>query len=180
MSFSFHPDANFVLATELSFARDINIINEYFQSRGIVHLIDHNIEYYPLYYLFFLLTRFASYPLSESQIIYAQIRKNGTLEQKQLIDSIFDVKITPKILQLVKNPILLGASPGWQRIGRDYLQFLDPQHGPTDEELIILAQRFGVSPSGISQFDSREAWRLDLENTIQYFQNSSNESSSRG
>jgi len=186
--FPMHPDANFRLATELTIDRKQDLIDEYFRSRGIAHLVGHDIEYYPIYYLFFLLTRFASYPFNAGQIALIQIRKTGSVEQRQLVDSIIDSEITPEVIQLVLNPVLPGALPGWTRLGKDYLHFLhpvvpqgvdytDPDKEKvikilsdwTDQQIVELCREKSLEISDLSQFESRNAWIIDVLNTLNRF-----------
>jgi hypothetical protein len=111
-------------------------LRRYLKDRGIFHLLNHPFGYYPIYYLFFLLTRFASYPFSEAQI---QLAKRRLSTQKDspaqvFIDSIFQYEIynIPQVLTLIDSIQTQGPGPvgalfgtsydDWYRWGNEYLQ----------------------------------------------------------
>lgn len=110
-------------------------LRRYLSERGVVHLKDHPFGYYPLYYLFFLLTRFASYPFSDFQLQLAQRRlqtSHGS-PARLFIDTIFDYDISnpAPILQIVdaiiaNGPLSVASQLGtdssdWVRWGDEYI-----------------------------------------------------------
>lgn len=111
-------------------------IREYFRKRGVIHLQDHNLNYYPAYYLFFLMTRFASYPFTQAQLYLVERRGRTTFQspEQQFIDAVFDYEVyePAKLLQLIdriqtEGPVAVGAQFGtthqdWVRWGDEYLQ----------------------------------------------------------
>lgn len=86
--FPMNPSANPFLASDLVIERNGKKIRNYLNENGIFNITE--FEYYPDYYLFFLLTRFYSYPYSEVQIQLAKQRYNANSFQKRFIDSIFE------------------------------------------------------------------------------------------
>lgn len=86
--FPMNASANPFLASDLVIESNGKKIRSYLNENGIFNITE--FEYYPDYYLFFLLTRFYSYPYSEVQIQLAKQRYNANSFQKRFIDSIFE------------------------------------------------------------------------------------------
>lgn len=113
-------------------------LRKYLKDRGIFHLVNHPFGYYPIYHLFFLLTRFASYPFSEAQIQLANRRLSTEKDSPAqiFIDSIFQYEIynIPQVLALIdsiqsQGPLVSASLFGtqhddWVRWGNEYLQNL--------------------------------------------------------
>jgi hypothetical protein len=189
--FPLHPSANFFLAIDLALYRDPHRIEQYFVDCGIPHLAGHPLEYYPSYYLLFLLTRFASYPFSQDQLILIQLRVNGTDSQKQVIDSIFDLPLTQETLSLVTTMNLPGAAPGWEKFASEYIRFFLPRQiegvdylqndintvlaiiiNWTDQQILALAQEKNLEIPTLTESDSREAWVYEVINMLRRFRRS--------
>ncbi len=190
--FPMHPSANIILAADLTVHRNVNNIRKYFSSRGINHLNNQSLDYYPEYYLFFLLTRFASYPFSEDQITLIQLRKENK-EKRHLIDSVFEVRLTSEILRLITMPLeestrLVQGQPGWTKFGNEYLRFLHPGQTEgfdyqetdlntilemipnwTDQQIIALCRSKNLSIPTLDQFSSRIDWITDVLSTLRRF-----------
>uniref|UniRef100_A0A6C0IWS9 Uncharacterized protein n=1 Tax=viral metagenome TaxID=1070528 RepID=A0A6C0IWS9_9ZZZZ len=133
-------------------------ISRYFADRGVTHLIDHPYSYYPVYHLFFLMTRYASYPMNQEQLLLANRRRTapfGSPEQI-FIDAIFDYEIhdIDRLLQLIDRIALEGPGPvgrefktnhhDWYRWGDEYLQNADVVPIPVDnfaEPVYLLSQK---------------------------------------
>lgn len=110
-------------------------LRRYLRERGITHLDDHPFDYYPLYYLFFLLTRFASYPFSQEQLVLVRERAETVHQSpaRVFIDAIFDSEIgdVDEVLDIVhtiqtKGPLAAGKAfnthyEDWYRWGSEYL-----------------------------------------------------------
>lgn len=187
--FPYHPSANFVIAIDIAIHRDR--IFEYLHERGITHLDGHNFEYYPRYYLFFILTRFASYPLNSGQVILAQLRANGSKSQKEIIDSVFELELTVDILNLVTLKIMPpGAAPGWESKAKEYLRFFEVRTNPdlnynyisntpsevlktflnwTDQEIIDLCISKKLEIPKLNDYSTRKAWIMDIINLLRTY-----------
>ena len=110
-------------------------IRKYLANRGITHLVDHSLKYYPIYYLFFLLTRLASYPLNQEQIQLSTRRSRTYFQSPEriFIDAIFQYNIynIDEVLQIIdqiaqQGPesagMLFGTqNPDWVRWADEYL-----------------------------------------------------------
>lgn len=100
--FPMNSSANPFLASDLVINGNIKKIKAYLYSNGIFDISE--FEYYPDYYLFFLLTRFYSYPYSEVQIELARKRHDADVFQQRFIDAIFErddaVKYTDILFQV--------------------------------------------------------------------------------
>jgi hypothetical protein len=111
-------------------------LRKYLLDRGIFHLNDHPFGYYPIYQLFFLLTRFASYPLNENQVKLANRRlqtQYGSPE-RVFIDAIFQYEIynMDQVFQIIdqitsQGSIAAGAYFGtknkdWVNWANEYLE----------------------------------------------------------
>ncbi len=133
--FPCNPESNIFRAATLAIdyvkiGETGDAIKKYLDEIGIEHLDQFSLDIYPVYYLFFLLTRFFSFPLSETQIQFAQERSlavKATEGQKKtrLIDAIFDdpdISITflywsdEEYKEYLKTPF-----DDWQKWTLDYL-----------------------------------------------------------
>ncbi len=97
--FPMNPSANMFLASDLAIERNPQKIKQYLHSNGIFNITQ--FDYYPDYYLFFLLTRFYSYPYTPIQLQLAEERNNATEFQKRAIDSIFENKDALQYLEAI-------------------------------------------------------------------------------
>lgn len=110
-------------------------LRRYLEERDVVHLLNHSFGYYPIYYLFFLLTRFASYPLNEEQIQLAKrrLQTQRNSPERIFIDAIFHYQIynISQVLEIIdliatQGPQSAGAlfetnSPDWVQWANEYL-----------------------------------------------------------
>lgn len=113
-------------------------LRRYLEDLDIISLKDHSFGYYPIYELFFLLTRFASYPLSQAQIRLAHLRNQTVFDSpaRRFIDAIFHLQITDleSVLTLVERiqnegPESVGLElgtpfPDWVNWADEYLQLI--------------------------------------------------------
>ncbi len=104
--FPMNSSANPFIASDLVVERDTNMIIEYLQSNGIDYLTE--FDYYPDYYLYFLLTRFYSYPYSTTQLQYARYRKDANEIQKRFIDNVFEIEAIKYVEILMKPNSIYG------------------------------------------------------------------------
>lgn len=110
-------------------------LRKYLTERGVTHLAEHNFNLYPLYFLFFLLTRFVSYPMSQEQILLSnrRILTQRKSPERIFIDSIFhypinDISYVLNIIDQIATlgPIKAGElfqtdNPYWVHWGNEYL-----------------------------------------------------------
>ena len=110
-------------------------LRRYLASLGVTHLQDVFFSNYPLYFLFFLLTRFVSYPMSEEQIQLSNRRAQTERKSPEriFIDSIFHYPINniAEVLNIVdqikiSGPKIAGKrfqtdNPYWVHWGNEYL-----------------------------------------------------------
>lgn len=113
---------------------DSTSIKSYLGRIGASHLVNLSLDYYPIYYLFFYLTRLASYPFNNDQIWLVEKRNLTTLgsHARYFIDSIFEIPLTEKSRQLVEllvegkiqeaGDLVLSSDPAWTRWGDEYLR----------------------------------------------------------
>ena len=98
-------------------------LRNYLAIRGAVHLQDVSFATYPLYFLFFLLTRFASYPMSEEQIQLSNRRSRTERKSPEriFIDSIFHYPISniTEVLSIVDQIATLGPKIAGKRFNTD-------------------------------------------------------------
>ena len=118
--FPAHPDANIYLAAALTIDENEREIAEYLRQRNVV-FPNTNWNYYPKYYLYFMLTRFYSYPLSPYQCQLAEIRAQQP-EKRIFVDAVFDIS-EPAMQQL-----LMRFLNSWEEIPT-----LFETYGPSDE-----------------------------------------------
>lgn len=134
-------------------------IRDYFRERGVSHLLDHSLDYYPPYYLFFLMTRYAAYPFSEAQIILAQERNKSQFDSPDriFIDTIFEYEIAYiqsaiQVIELLRAGQIVEAgrhfgtsNPQWYRWGNEYLLQMNSTAlsiGNIQERLTTLVPKF--------------------------------------
>jgi len=107
-------------------------IREYLKNCGAYHLENHSFGYYPIYYLFFLLTRFASYPMSENQLLLAD-RRNKTINgspESIFIDAIFeyeiyDIKQVMDIIDQIATEGTVVAGKQFETNNLDWIKWAD-------------------------------------------------------
>jgi len=119
-------------------------LRKYLGDRGIRSLEQHSFGYYPLYELFFLLTRFASPPLNEAQVQLAQ-RRNSTQwnsPERRFIDAIFHLHIynLSRTLELInriaeEGPETVGSVFGttysdWVNWANEYVELEEVESQP--------------------------------------------------
>lgn len=111
-------------------------ISRYFSDRGVTHLIDHPYSGYPVYQLFFLMTRYASRPMTQAQLLLADRRRTTAFDSPEqvFIDAVFDYEVyqVDRLLRLVdrlaqEGPGPVGRTfqtnhPDWYRWADEYLQ----------------------------------------------------------
>lgn len=143
--FPLNPEANaFEVAMLLEqYVRDGDEepLRNYLKNAQIWHLAYHSFGYYPIYELFFLLTRFASYPMNENQL-YLSERRNRTAfdsPERIFIDAIFHYEIydVSKVLDIIdkiekEGPLSTGQefktnSEDWVRWADEYLQNMNKE-----------------------------------------------------
>jgi hypothetical protein len=121
-------------------------IKQYFKKTGVKHLQDHNLNYYPVYYLFFLMTRFASYPFDQNQLYLIEKRAETKFQSpvQQFIDSVFEYEIyqLDTLIQLIdriekEGPVSVGIQFGtnhedWVGWADEYLQNEGVENQPID------------------------------------------------
>jgi hypothetical protein len=110
-------------------------LRKYLEEKDSIYLLNHSFDYYPLYNLFFLLTRFYSYPMEETQI-QLSIRRFQTKynsPERIFIDSVFNYQINniQTVLDIVDQisvhgPEKIGllfntTNPQWFHWGNEYL-----------------------------------------------------------
>lgn len=100
--FPINPSANAFIASDLAIERNENNILNYLSSNGVTDITE--FEYYPTYYLHFLLTRFYSYPFSDVQLKLAKYRKDGNELQKRFIDNVFEMDNPLPYVELLFKP----------------------------------------------------------------------------
>ena len=120
--FPINPAADIYRAAELSeyyvkYGGQYTHVDEYLEKCGVSHLDSTNFSAYPIYHLFFLLTRFATYPFSHTQIELSKLRLNETnLSVKMFIDAIYETpnlnlsNINRLIEQIKASPDSSGES----------------------------------------------------------------------
>jgi hypothetical protein len=110
-------------------------LRRYLATLGVTHLEGHNFNLYPLYFLFFLLTRFVSYPMTEEQIQLSNRRAQTERKSPEriFIDSIFHYPINniAEVLSIVDLVKMIGPkkagkifqtdNPYWVHWGNEYL-----------------------------------------------------------
>jgi len=182
--FPLHPDVNIITAADLALRRDIGGIIFYLNQLGI--RIPGELEYYPMYYLFFLITRIASYPMTSGQIQLIQLRISSSPDRQELIDSIFELEITPELIQMVIDLPPLGQ-PGWTKFGPEYIRFLTPGTildfeylesslenavdsltSWSDSQILDLCSREGIDPPSLTRFSSRAGWISQIVNMFRH------------
>jgi len=116
-------------------------IRRYFAERGVNHLKDHSFGYYPIYYLFFLMTRYASYPMTENQLKLAEIRAQTEFDSPEriFIDAIFDFPIyQPEmlfaIIQQIQTQGPAAAGAQFQTSHADWVRWADEYLLNADKE----------------------------------------------
>lgn len=137
--FPLNPSADAFMVARLleDFLRtdDESKLRRYLEDRDVDYLVDHSFNFYPLYYLFFLLTRFASYPFSQFQIQLSKRRfkTERNSPERIFIDSIihYEIDNISQILKLIDKIAISGSSsageifgtrdPDWVRWGNEYL-----------------------------------------------------------
>ena len=116
-------------------------LRKYLRDRGIYHLVNHSFGYYPVYELFFLLTRFASYPMTEAQLRLAERRSRTTFgsPERVFIDAIFQYEVynITQVLQIIEQIASQGPMSvsnifktnniNWIRWADEYLKNLGTQ-----------------------------------------------------
>jgi len=126
--FPLHPFANaFEVARilgEYILDGDETFIRKYLKSRNIIHLENHSLNYYPLYELFFLLTRFYSYPISDHQIKLSLIRDNTKFNSPEriFIDSVYPYEIynIDFIVNIINNIKTKGSTVAGLELGTSF------------------------------------------------------------
>lgn len=133
-------------------------LRKYLADRDIISLKDHSFDYYPIYELFFLLTRFYSPPLTYDQIQLAQ-RRNLTQfnsSERQFIDSIFhlyiyDLDKTLEVIDLIQNnperAMEMFNTPfsDWVQWANEYLNLMDTPAQDIDyigETTIVTGEKY--------------------------------------
>lgn len=186
--FPLSPSADAFAAARLleQYMRDGNEtpIRKYFANRGVVHLKEHPLGYYPLYYLFFLMTRYASYPMSEDQLRLAEARLQTDFESpaRIFIDAIFEYEIynMQEVLNLInqiktQGPAAAGAQYGtthsdWVRWANEYLESAGVTAEPIDNlgaGTFVLAEKLNTwTDNQVEQM--ADALKLELPFRIEY------------
>jgi hypothetical protein len=107
-------------------------IRRYFANRNVTHLEKHSFGYYPIYQLFFLMTRYASYPMSENQLQLAAVRVETEFDSpaRTFIDAIFEFPIynLEKVLQIVQEIQNYGpaaAGKSFETTNEDWVRWAD-------------------------------------------------------
>src|SRR5579875_20345 len=160
-------------------AGDEEPLRDYLHNCGVTHLDNHSFNYYPVYYLFFLLTRFYSYPLTENQIKLSIERNKYPFNSNEhkFIDCIFnyniDIKEILNMLKDLKNTELkLGTTnEDWVRWADEYifkpqkidiknfnipsLDIADKLYTWTDIEVEELLKKLDIIPPFRSEFITR-------------------------
>lgn len=142
-------------------SNDEELLRRYIKDRGVIHLVDHPFGYYPIYYLFFLLTRFASFPMTSVQLELAQKRVQTGFNSpaRIFIDAVFDYQIynIAEILQIVdlintNGPLSVASvfgtnNPDWVRWADEYLMNKSKPAVPIENlanEVYILTEKLNT------------------------------------
>jgi len=201
--FPFNPSAYFGEAARLLEqyfdSGDESLIRRYFEDLGVKHLKDHPLGYYPVYELFFLMTRFASYPMSAYQLKLAQRRVSTEFNSPEriFIDSVFyetDLEVN-LILETVEQIRNLGSAEAGKRFGAtgDYWvhwadEYLHPKvpesienlSGPlsgvveklytwTDQQIERLLKRMDIPPPFKQEYPARYPYVASIVGTIKFY-----------
>ena len=96
-------------------------IRKYLGDRGVTHLEQHNLRYYPILELFFLMTRYASYPFTEYQLRLIEKRAETTFGSlaEIFIDAIFyETSLeTGLVLEILNQIQTVGPGKAGKRFG---------------------------------------------------------------
>jgi len=153
--FPLNPEADAFKAARLieQYVRDGDEtpLRIYLKDGYVWHLADHPFGYYPIYELFFLLTRFASPPLSKTQLRLAE-RRNQTKfnsPERIFIDAIFHYEIynINEILQIIEQIALEGPEMAGKRFETNNAKWINW----ADEYL----QNFGKQPRDVEYIGER-------------------------
>ncbi len=140
--FPMNPSANPFIASDLVVRRDNEQILSYLQSNGVTNITE--FDYYPDYYLYFLLTRFYSYPFSDTQIKYSKYRKNANTFQKRFIDNVFDFKEAKADIYVE----ILMQENGIEKLKQYFDTKYDPSYWPKEYiELMNVKERKSINPN---------------------------------
>ena len=119
------------------------LIDDYIAERNVVHLYGEDYERYPIYQLFFLLTRYYPRPMTETQRALLERRAEQSENGKHFIDSVFYYEGGEDVLHLlsiVDSPVVLDYigtdSPIWTKWAHEYLTY-----GRSDDDIDISCSR---------------------------------------
>lgn len=198
--FPLNPESNAFNAARLleQYVRDGDEapLRRYLKNANAFHLAEHPFGYYPIYELFFLLTRFASYPMNEDQLRLSE-RRNSTAfnsPERIFIDAIFEYEIydISKVLETVdriatEGPLAAGQEygandPYWVNWADEYLRKKEPQAIEyigeklymlaeslstwTDFQIEDLATQYGITLPIRKEYPSRYEWVLQTAGAI--------------
>jgi len=134
--FPTNPEANIFKAARLieqyTYTGDETPLRKYLKDAYAFHLSEHSFGYYPTYELFFLLTRFASPPMSEEQLHLAE-RRNRTefnSPERVFIDAVFEYEVynLSELLKIIDQISTEGPEEVGKRFGTrhaDWVRWAD-------------------------------------------------------
>jgi hypothetical protein len=109
-----HPSADILISATLTVDYhqngDDSKIRKYLADRSVEHLVGANLNYFPPYYLYFLLTRYFSYPISENKIKLAELRSKVKINSPEqiIIDSVYENKDITSAVTVIHNVMVSG------------------------------------------------------------------------
>lgn len=171
--FPMNPSANAFLASDLTIERNEDNILNYLRSNGISNITE--FEYYPSYYLYFLLTRFYSYPFSDVQLKLAKFRKDGNEIQKRFIDQVFELENPLPYVELLFKPngeeaikSYFDTSYDPSKWAKEYIQ--DSNQNKKDLNLNVYQTTSSLSDVLITWTDNQiqKYFRIELPNRETY------------
>lgn len=122
--FPCNPNSNIFyaarLAIEFDKSGDRTDIDKYLESCELKDYQYFSLDIYPVYYLFFFLTRFYSYPFTDYQLRALQER----ISRREFVDSIFDIEYDPRIFDLTNEELksmLETPYDDWTKWAVEYL-----------------------------------------------------------
>ena len=178
---------------------DEAFIYKYLEDHDVVHLLNHPLGYYPVTELFFLMTRYASYPFNDYQLQLCQRRVSTKFDSpdRLFIDSVFYEKGLEigRVLETLnqiqsEGPSKAGVKygtdhPNWVRWADEYMNQrpavpIENLAGPlsevveklytwTDFQIDALLDRLKVTPPFEREFPARYPYIASLTGTIKRF-----------
>lgn len=146
------PEVARLLKEYIESSGDEEPIRKYLADRGVKHLENHNLRYYPILELFFLLTRYASFPFTEYQLRLLEKRGETTFGSPAeiFIDAVFyktDLE-TGLVLEVLNQIQTQGPGEAGKRWSTS-----DPHWVEWADEYLVTRERIPIENFSVSLYD---------------------------